>query len=445
MEGQSRFIIAVVIALIIGIVIGYGVGFATISPSVTTKTVIQTTTVTKYVTQTSPATVVTTLTVPTTVVRAPVTLVVIGPWAGAEMEAFMEVLKAFEREHPNIKLEYRIYRAEDLASVAPPQFAAKMAPGDVIFTAWGWWVKKMGEQGHLYDLSKLVDTGEFIKGIFDPVKSGDKIYGLPFTAWAKPGFWYRKSLFQKYGLEPPMTWDDFLKLLDKLKGELGGPPIVTGDGVGWPISDVTEHFLITFGGPELQLKLIKGEVKFADPQVREIFEKYIVPLLKKSYFSEPIEWTRALELWWQGKYALYFMGTWLTGMVKNPEDLGFFPLPGCKGVVMGTDYIIVPKYTKHPKEALLLAKWLATEGQRVHVGTKAGKFATWLKVGIEDHWKPMQEVFKKLKDKMPLPDLDDSVGGDWQKLFWDQLKLLWVDPGKLDQVLNTLTTNFPKK
>ncbi|RLG84799.1 MAG: ABC transporter substrate-binding protein [Thermoprotei archaeon] len=426
----TKLAIVAIITFIIGIAVGYGIGLATITPP-PPKTITKTVTVTT----TSPA----------TVTVAPVTLTVVGPWAGAEMEAFMEVLKAFEKEHPNIKLEYKIYRAEDLASIAPPQFAAGMAPGDVIFTAWGWWVKKMGEQGHLYDLSKLVNTNEFVKGIFDPVKSGDKIYGLPFTAWAKPGFWYRKSFFEKHGLTPPKSWDEFLKLLDKLKEILNGPPIVTGNGVGWPISDVTEHFIITFGGPELQLKLIKGEVKFTDPEAREVFEKYLVPLIKKGYFSEPIEWTRAIELWWQGKYALYFMGTWLTGMVKDPTDLGFFPLPGCKGVVMGTDYIIVPKYTKHPKEALELAKWLATEGQRVHVGTKAGKFATWLKVGIEDHWKPMQEVYAKLKDKVPLPDLDDSVGGDWQKLFWDQLKLLWVSPDKLNQVLETLTANFPKK
>jgi len=441
----TKFTIAIVIALIIGIGVGYGIGFGTIRPGVVTVTTTETETVTHYVTQTTPATIVTTLTTPTTIIQAPVTLVVIGPWAGAEMEAFTEVLKAFEREHPNIKVEYRIYRAEDLASVAPPQFAAKMAPGDVIFTAWGWWAKKMGDQGHLLDLSGLVSTDDFIKGIFDPVKSGDKIYGLPFTAWAKPGFWYRKSFFQKHGLEPPKTWDEFLTLLDKLKDILGGPPIVTGDGVGWPISDVTEHFIITFGGTDLQLKLINGEVKFTDPQARSVFEDYLVPLIKEGYFSEPIEWTRALELWWKGDYALYFMGTWITGMVEDPDDLGFFPLPGCKGVVMGTDYIIVPKYTEHKEEALLLAKWLATEGQKVHAGTKAGKFATWLKVSMEDHWKPMQEVFTKLKEMSPMPDLDDTVGGDWQKLFWDQLKLLWVEPGKLDQVLNTLTVNFPKE
>ena len=114
------------------------------------------------------------------------------------MEVFQEVLKAFEKEHPNIKVEYRIYRAEDLASVAPPQFEAGMTPGDVMFT-WGWWAKKMGEEGHLYDLSGLVNEDEYVKGIFDTVRTSDKIYGLPFTAWAKPGFWYRKSFSRNTG------------------------------------------------------------------------------------------------------------------------------------------------------------------------------------------------------------------------------------------------------
>lgn len=466
-SSTTKIIVGVIIAFIVGIGVGYAVTLGTVKPAAVTTTVTvtkssvstvtvtktvgapgaKTVTVTTTVTATKPVTttVKTTSTVTSAVTvtkAAPVTLVVIGPWAGEEMKAFMQVIKAFEQEHPNIKVEYRIYRAEDLASIAPPQFAAHMTPGDVIFTAWGWWVKKMAEKGYLYDLSGLVNPDEFI---IKPVTVNGKIYGLPFAAWAKPGFWYRKSFFEKYGLQPPKTWDDFLNLLKKLKNILGGPPIVSGDSVGWPLSDVVEHFLITFGGPQLQLELIQGKVKFTDPQVKEIFEKYLIPLLKEGYFSKPIEWTRAVQLWWHGKYALYFMGTWITGMVPDPSDLAFFPLPGCKGVVMGTDFIIVPKYTKHPKEALMLAKWLATEGQKVYVGTHAGKFATWKKVPISAHWEPMQLVYQKLKEMTPLPDLDDSVGGQWQKLFWDQLKLLWVDPSRLNQVLQVLTQNFPKK
>lgn len=377
-----------------------------------------------------------------------VKLVLIGPFAGAEYEAFKPVIERFMAEYPHIEVEYKNMRPEDLAPTAPLQFEAGQTPGDVIMHAWAWWIKDMGEKGHLLDLSGLVNVNEYIPGVFDPVTSGGKIYGLPFTAFAKPGFWYRKSFFEAHGLKEPKTWDEFVQLLDKIKTIPGiVAPIASGDGVGWPLSDVTEHFIIAFGGPELQLKLINGTAKFTDPNVREIFEKYLVPLIKNRYFAEPTEWSKAVEEWWAGKYGIYFMGTWITGMVPDPNDLSVFPLPGTRGVVMGMDYVFVPKYTKHPEEAKLLAKWLATEGQKVHVGTKAGKFATWLKVGVNDHWEPMRPVYNLMLGGtiVPVPDLDDAVGGDWQKLFWDQLKLLWVSPDRLDEVLNTLATQFPKK
>ncbi|WP_255357521.1 ABC transporter substrate-binding protein [Thermococcus sp. 2319x1] len=300
--------------------------------------------------------------------------------------------------------------------------------------------------GQKRPLNGVINPDEYVPGILDTVTVDGKIYGVPFTAAAKPGFWYRKSFFEKYNLKPPETWDEFVALLEKIKQIPGvKAPIVSGDSVGWPLSDVTEHFILTFGGKDLQLKLIKGEVKWEDPQVRGIFEQRLVPLLKAGYFSDPIEWTSAVDLWWKGDYALYFMGTWITGMVDDPTDLGLISLPGVKAMVLAPDYFMVPKYTSHPKEAMELAKFLATEGQRIHVGTKSGKLATWKKVSIDDYWEPMRDVAKVVANVESAPDLDDSVGGEWQKVFWDQLKLLWVQPDRLDDVLSTLDAKFPKK
>lgn len=374
-----------------------------------------------------------------------VTLTVIGPWSGGELEAFMEVIKAFEKQHPNIKIEYKTYRAEDLSTLLPLQFESKDTPADVIFM-WGWFIAEMGKKGHLMELNGVINENDYVKGVLNDVKVGDKIYGAPFTAGAKPGFWYRKSFFEKYNLKPPINWDEFVALLEKIKKIKGiKAPIVSGDSVGWPISDVTEHFIITFGGPELQYNLIAGKVRFTDPEVQSIFKDKLVPLLKAGYFSEPIEWTAAVKSWWNGEYGLYFMGTWITGMVDDPNDLGMFTLPGAKGMVLGVDYMMVPKYTKHPEEAKELVKFLSTEGQKIHVGTKAGKVATYKDVPIDAYWAPMRDVAKIVSEITTVPDLDDSVGGEWQQVFWDQLKLLWVKPDMVDEVLKTLDEKFPKK
>ncbi|WP_193322601.1 ABC transporter substrate-binding protein [Pyrobaculum calidifontis] len=371
-----------------------------------------------------------------------------GPWSGAEYEYFKQVLDEYQRLNPNVEFEYVTRRAEDIAQILPTQLEARQAPADVIFTSFGWFVVEMAKRGHLVDLTNVVNEAEFVPGILDGVKYDGKIWAAPFTMSLKPGFWYRKSFFQRYGLSEPQTWDEFVQLLEKLKGVQGvKAPIASGDGVGWPLSDVTEAFIIAYAGPDVFKGLIDGSVKFTDPRVVAVFRDRLVPLLKKGYFGEPTEWTAAVQQWWNGEYGIYFMGTWILGMVDNPDDVGFFPMPETRGITGGTDYIFVPKYSPNVEAAVEFVKWLATKGQEVHASTKAGKVPSWLKADPNKIWPPLKAVYEKTvgKGMVLLPDLDDSVGGDWQKLFWDQLKLLWVQPDKWQDVVNTLAANFPAK
>jgi multiple sugar transport system substrate-binding protein len=67
------------------------------------------------------------------------------------MEKFMPVLREFEKQ-TGIKIEYKIYRAEDLANLLPAQFAAKKAPGDVIFM-WASFIREYGQKGHILTLN----------------------------------------------------------------------------------------------------------------------------------------------------------------------------------------------------------------------------------------------------------------------------------------------------
>jgi multiple sugar transport system substrate-binding protein len=364
-------------------------------------------------------------------------ITVIGPWAGPEMEQFLPVLKAFE-EKTGIKTTYRIYRAEDLSALLPAQFEANHAPGDVIFS-WGWWIEENAQ--HAVDITDLI---EGIDLLIKPATAEEKIYGLPFMTWVKPGFWYRKSFFEQHGLEAPATWEEFLALLDKLAKVPGiKNPIVTGDEVGWPISDVTEHYLATFGGPDLITKLIEKEVKWTAPEVRAIFEERLIPLLEKDTFSDPIEWTSALELWWKGEYGIYFMGNWIIGMVEDPGDLGVFTLPGALGVVGGTDYAFIPKYSERIDDAKQLIAFLASKEGMEARAKQGGKLASRPDISL-DVYPPADRAIAEAVGKLKvLPDLDDTIGGDWQVAFWDQLKLLWVKPEALDEVLKTLDEKMP--
>ncbi len=365
-------------------------------------------------------------------------LVVIAPWSGAEADPFVAVLEAF-KEKTGIDYEYRVMRSEDLGKVLPAQFAVGMTPGDVLFTAWGWWVKEFAD--HMVDLSAEVADVPF--GFLTPISVEGKVVGIPYAVWVKPGFWYRKSFFEAHDLRAPSSWEDFMALLARIKAIPGvEDAAASGDEVGWPLSDTVEHFILAYGGVNMFLGLTEGTIKWESPEVRAIFTEHIVPYLE--YASEPIEWTAAKDLWWEGKYGIYFMGNWITGMVDDPADLGVFALPGAKAVTGGTDYIFVPKYSKQVEAAKKLVAFLMSkEGQEIRA-KGGGKLAIRTDVSPDAYPPAERALIKALQGFVIVPDMDDTIGGEWQAAFWDQLKLLWVKPEALDDVLRVLDEKFPQ-
>ncbi len=373
-------------------------------------------------------------------------LVVIGPWAGAEMDAFMPVLRAFTNE-TGIEVEYRIERQEDLRTILPTSFAAEETPGDVIFMVASSIREEYGPDGHAMEVSEFVDEASFL-GALDPVKKDGNLYGGVYTGKIKPGFWYRQSFFTANALSVPTTYAEFVTLLADISAVSGiENAIVSGDGVGWPLSDVTEHFIATYGGAQMHIDLTEGTLSFTDPTVRDVFETYLVPLLEAGYFSEPLTWdSTALDGWWAGDYGLYFMGSWITGMVDDPGDLGVFSLPpeaGAEtGMVFGGDHFFIPTYTTRVAEARWLFEWLSSaEAQEIQVSV-GGHIATAPGVSL-DAYPALDRDIAELKEAATniLLDMDDWLGSPFQDTFWSQLQGLWTsaDPaGDLSSILTAI-------
>ncbi len=163
----------------------------------------------------------------------------------------------------------------------------------------------------------------------------------------------------------------------------------------------------------------------------------------KSCFSEPTEWTGAVESWWEGDYGLYFMGSWITTMVDDPDDLGVFSLPGTEGIVSVPDFFFIPVYTPRLLEAQELLKFLTSEeGQDFQV-RQGGHIATIKDVPTDSYPDVDAAVASLITGKEVLEDIDDKIGGEFQSTFWSQLKLLWVNPGQLDSVLAAIQAKVP--
>jgi len=373
-------------------------------------------------------------------------LTVFSLWGGGEEENFLLCLGNFT-EDTGINVTHYHYTTEDLLIGVPMQLRAEASVADVIIAPWPAWIMELAEEGHLTEVTDLINASKYPSGYISAVKdTNNKIWAAPFKASGKPGFWYKKSFFAENDLSIPTTYDEFKTLLANITAIQGiEAAVASGDTVGWPLSDTTEAFIMGLGGYQLQEDLITGPSarNWTDPEVRNVFGN-LTELLEAGYFSDPAEWTSQITKFWEEKYGIYFMGSWMTTMsqIGNVSDLDFFPFPGTNGVGGAVDYLVIPKYAPHPDEAKELFQWLAgPEAQEIMVGL-GGFFGTHIDVP-DTAYSPLD---KKVLDFISqptihiVPDLDDAIGGKFQTTFWAQLKLLWVTPSTqtMNDVLDAL-------
>jgi multiple sugar transport system substrate-binding protein len=302
----------------------------------------------------------------------------------------------------------------------------------------------------LTPVTDLVTASQFPTNIITAVSTPATIWAAPFKLSGKPGFWYRPSFFEANGLTVPTTYDEFKNtLLPAITGISGVEAAIASgvdaNGLGWPLSDVTEAWIIGRGGYQLQLDLETGPSvrNWTDSQVTSVFDE-LTGLLEAGYFSAPAEWTGQIAKLWEGKYGLFFEGNFVTAQsqVENKSDIDFFPFPETDGVSGSVDYAVLTKDAPHMDQAKQLIQYLASADAQEILVKQGGALATNTGVPASAYSVTDKEVvdFMGQAGITIVPDLDDTIGGDWQQTFWDQLKLLWTDPST--STMNTVLNNL---
>jgi multiple sugar transport system substrate-binding protein len=382
--------------------------------------------------------------------QAPQTnLTVYALWSGTEQYNFEQVLGNFT-ENTGIAVSYFGQTTSDMLISVPQQIAAPPYDVDVIIVPWPYWIQDNSQ--NLEPVTDLVTASQFPTNIMQPVGSDGTLWAAPFKLSGKPGFWYRPSFFEANNLNVPTTYDEFKNTLLPAIQAVPGVEAAIASGVdaqgqGWPLSDVTEAWIIGRGGYQLQLDLETGPSvrNWTDSQVTSVFDE-LTGLLEAGYFSTPAEWTGQIAKLWAGQYGLFFEGNFVTAQteVQNKSDIDFFPFPETDGVSGSVDYAVLTKDAPHMDQAKQLIQYLAGADAQEILVEQGGALATNTGVPASAY----STTDKKVVDFMGqagitiVPDLDDTIGGQWQITFWDQLKLLWTDPSTatMNSVLDNLQT-----
>ena len=120
---------------------------------------------------------------------------------------------------------------------------------------------------------------DFVSRIDDNYKSavsvGDKVFGVPYQSSQAEGIVYSKTLYEKYNLEVPKTWDEFLANCDVLKENKETAILGTvADSWTAQVPFLGDAYNLQQSDPEFAEKFDAGEAKWATtPAALRSFEK----------------------------------------------------------------------------------------------------------------------------------------------------------------------------
>lgn len=282
------------------------------------------------------------------------------------------VVKEFEAQNPGIKV-----KAVDKQATMEQELVSAINLGSApdVVNLWSDATWKGAENNLLLPISDLMGRDELNKLYFEnPLsnfEANGKIYGLPWYGSLDAGVMsYNTELFKKAGVTKlPTTTAEMMaaaKLIKQKTGAYGWAPAVKDpQGASFLGNFVAEGLPILQGG-----KAVFNSPKHAAllQQYVDLYKADVIPqdLLRKEAFQ------LATELYAQGKLATIIGGPQALNRIKdNNKDMyaktGVAPAPlGAAKLQTGSGMdLVIPRASKHPKEALAFAKFMTNKANQV--------------------------------------------------------------------------------
>jgi len=336
-----------------------------------------------------------------------------------------DAVKEYTAAHPNVKINVTVLENEAFKAKLTTTMQGGKVPD--IFQSWGGGtLKEQADAGLVQDVTG--PTKAWI-GELNPAATGlyqvdGKQYGVPFNL-GMVGVWYRKSLFEKAGIEtPPATWDEFLTTVETLKAK-GITPLAIGGKDKWPGMFWWANLSLRIAGKDA-LAQAGEDGSFDGPGFVKAGEelKRLIDLkpFQDGFLAAPWDGAggEAAQIG-TGKAAMSLMGQWAPSTyaanAKDADevlgDLGWFPFPTVDGGAGGPteqfgggDGFAFGKDA--PPEAVDFAKFLVTSDVANKAGASGGILP--VKTGTES----------SVTDPNMKSVLDARAQADFVQLYLDQ-------------------------
>lgn len=282
-------------------------------------------------------------------------------------KAFETILEQFKKENAGIKvtvntIDHESYKVQIRTWLPnnPPDVATWFAGNRAKFFV---------EKQLIEPIDDIFSSapGQFSEGAMSAISFNGKKYLMP-TNYYHWGFYYRKDLFQKAGINAaPKTWDELISAAQKLKAA-GITPVAIGTKQAWPSAAWFDFINMRVNGYAFHMNLLAGKGSYTSPEVKKTMSTW-AQLVKVGGFPETapaMTWQEASALMWQGKAAMYLMGNFISTEIPSnvKAQVDFFPFPTIDpkvptAQVAPTDVYFIPSKAKNKANAKLFMAFLA--------------------------------------------------------------------------------------
>ncbi len=233
-------------------------------------------------------------------------------------------VKAFNAKNPNGQISYTEFQNDAYKTKIKTAIGAGQAPTII----WGWGgggLQSYVKDGVVDDLTDWFSQNPAVKNRLFPSSFGaatinGKIYAMPCETVQPIILYCNKKVFDKVGVQPPQSWEDFLALVPKFNAK-NIAPISLGGQSRWTNMMWLEFLFDRIGGPDVFQAVFNGEKNaWSNPDaIRGLTE--CQKLVKangfvKGFSSITADSNADCALLYTGKAAMMLHGSWTYGIMK---------------------------------------------------------------------------------------------------------------------------------
>lgn len=249
--------------------------------------------------------------------------------------AIETIVRNFEEKYSNIKVNYEVNYGNKVYEAILTKKIARNELGDIV---------QLKTPGMYTGSDTLGEISSEVSDLVDVTYSVDgKVYGVGAVE-ATSGILYNKQIFEKYGLEEPKNYEDFLNICRILKNK-GITPIGIGGSDLWHMEYWVNHFFrvdVLSQNPDWLKDCGEDKADWTDDAAVKMLSD-LRQLFTSGYVNYDWQTTGDGNLPYkmvEGEIAMMYTGPWTSAAIEKLDasmELGWFYVPDEDGNIYAGD------------------------------------------------------------------------------------------------------------